>query len=162
MRRLGTLVLFLAAMAIPASADEFGAVVKSMESHHGFRRANSRLVGLAGLIANPIMWGSDANRFQIASFENENAASKPTLQELDQIIAVSLNPNWRPLLQLGSRKDGKATSIYADVTGKNMRLLIGSTEGNSIGIVQMELDEKALARAIANMKGASQAAANKR
>ena len=160
MRRLGTIVLFMIALAIPARADEFGAVVKSMESRHGFHRTNPHLIGMAGLIANPMMWGSDANRFQIASFENEDSASKSTLQELDQILTASLSENWRPFLQLGPRKDGKATAIYADVTGKNMRLLIGSIEGNNIGFVQMELDEKAVARVLTNLKGGAKAAAH--
>jgi hypothetical protein len=161
MRRPGTIVFFLVVLAIPCFADEFSAVVKIMESHHGIRRANPHLIGLAGLVANPMMWGSDANRFQIASFENENSASPPTLQELDQILTPSLSANWRPLLQLDSRKDGKATVIYADVTGKDMRLLIGSIEGNAIGVVQMELDDKAVARLITNLKGGAKAAANK-
>ena len=161
MKRLGKIVLSLAMLAIPAFADEFSAVVKNMESRHGIRRANPHLIGLAGLIANPIMWGSDANRFQIASFENEDSASMPNLQELDQILTVSLSENWKPFLQLGSRKDGKATAIYADITGHNLRLLIGSIEGNSVGFVQMELDEKAVARMLTNLKGVAQAAANK-
>ncbi len=151
-------MLFLIVLAIPASADEFSAVVKSFESHHGIRRTNSHLIGMAGLIANPKMWGSDADRFQIASFENQDAASRPTLQELDQILLASLSSNWRSFLQLGSRKDGKATAVYADITAQNMRLMIGSIEGNSIGIVQMELDEKALARALASFKGTAKAA----
>ena len=160
MRRLGTFVLFLVVLAIPAFADEFGAVVKNMESHHGIRRTNPHLIGLAGLVANPMIWGNDANRFQIASFENEDSASKPALQELDQILTESLSANWRPCLRLGSRKDGKSTAIYADITGKNMRLLIGSIEGNNIGFVQMELDEKAVARVLTNLKGGAKAAAN--
>jgi hypothetical protein len=157
MKRLGTISLFMILLAIPAFADEFGAVVKAFEAHRGIRRANPHLFGMASLIANPMMWGSDADRFQIASFENEDAASKPALQELDQILVKSINPNWHPLLQLGSKKKGEATSIYADLSGKNMRLLIGSIQGNSIGVVQMELDEKAIARMMAGVQSGAQA-----
>jgi hypothetical protein len=157
MKRLGTISLFMILLAIPAFADEFGAVVKAFESHHGIRRANPHLIGLASQIANPMIWGSDADRFQIASFENDDAASKPTLQELDQILLKSISTNWHPLLQHGSQKKGEATSIYTDLTGKNMRLLIGSIQGNAIGVVQMELDEKAIARMMAGVQSGAQA-----
>jgi len=158
MKRLGTISLLLVWLAIPAFADEFSAVVKNFESHPGIRRANPHLIGMASLIANPMMWGSDADRFQIASFENEDAASKPTLQELDRIFLVSINSNWHPLLQIGSQKKGQATSIYTDFSAKNMRVLIGSVEGNAIGVVQMELDEKAIARVLAGIQSGAQMA----
>lgn len=146
------ILLLLFCLAIPAFADEFSAVVKSFESHHGIRRANPHLIGMAALIANPMMWGSDADRFQIASFESEGGNSNPTLQEMDRIFVTSLSPNWNPLLQLGSRKNGKATTIYTDFTGKKVRLLIGSIEGNAIGVVQMELDEKAVVRVMTGLQ----------
>jgi hypothetical protein len=158
MRRLGTISLFLIFLAVPALADEFSAVVVNVEARHGIRRANPHLIGLASMLANPMLWGSDADRFQIASFENEDAASKLGLQDLDQVFATSLGSNWHPLFQLASRKDGKATSIYTDFTGKNVRVLIGSIEGNAIGVVQMELDEKAVARIKAGVQAGAQAA----
>jgi hypothetical protein len=157
MKRLGTISLFMILLAIPAFADEFGALVQAFESRHGIRRADPHLIGLASQLANPMMWGSDADRFQIASFENDDAALKPSLQELDRIFQKSISPNWHPLLQLGSQKKGEATSIYSDLTGKNMRLLIGSIQGNSIGVVQMEVDEKAIARMMAGFKNGAQA-----
>jgi hypothetical protein len=158
MKRLGTISLFIIFWAIPAFADEFGAVVKNFESRQGFRRANPHLIGLASTIANPMIWGSDTDRFQIASFEKEDAAAKPTLQELDQILLTSLSQNWHPLLQLGSQKKSEATSIYTDLTGKNMRLMIGSIQGNAIGVVLMELDEKIIARIKAGIQAGAQAA----
>jgi hypothetical protein len=158
MKRLGAISLLFIFLAIPAFADEFSAVVKNFESLHGVRRANPHLIGMASLIANPMMWGSDTDRFQIASFENEDAASKPTLQELDRIFLASIDSNWHPLLQLGSQKKGQATSIYTNFSGKNMRLLIGSIEGNAIGVVQMELDGKAIARITAGIQSGAQAA----
>ncbi|HTY64339.1 MAG TPA: hypothetical protein VMG30_18965 [Acidobacteriota bacterium] len=157
MKRVGTLSLFLVLLAIPAFADEFSAVVKNFESHHGIRRANPHLIGLASLIANPMVWGSDAARFQIASFENGDAASKLAMQELDRIFLASVNSNWHQVLQIGSPKKGQATSIYTSFTGNNVRLLIGSIEGNAIGVVQMELDEKAIARVMAGLRSGSQA-----
>jgi hypothetical protein len=158
MKRPLTISLFLILFAIPVFADDFSVVVKNVESRHGIRRANPHLVGLASMIANPMIWGSDAERFQIASFENEDAASRPGLQDLDQIYMASLSSNWHPLFQLVSRKDGKATSIYTDFSGQNVRVLIGSIEGNAIGVVQMEVDEKAIARIKAGIQAGAQAA----
>jgi hypothetical protein len=151
-KRLGAFALILAALAIPAYADEFGDVVKSIESRQGIHRTDPHLIGFALFLSNPAVQGSKEGSFKIASFENEGQASGHSLQELDRIITASLNPNWRSFLRFNSRKEGKGSIVYADLSGENMRLMIASIERNEIGVVQTDIEPKDLRRWITNPK----------
>jgi len=47
MKRLGSALLILVVLALPASADEFNSVVKGIESHYGIHRTHPHLINFA-------------------------------------------------------------------------------------------------------------------
>jgi hypothetical protein len=144
MRRLGAAAIIIIVLAIPASADEFGAVVKRIESHYGIQRTHPRLIGFVLFFAKSAMWGSGISGLKVAAFEGENRTFTPSLQELDQIMVGSLGLKWQPFVRVDSRKDGEATVIYADF---------------SDSVVQMKLSTKAIRRWMADPE--SEVAAHK-
>jgi len=150
MKRLVAAALILVGLVGPVSADEFSAAAKHVESHLQVRRTDPHLIGFAQLLANPSIVG---NELKIASFENENLAFKPSLSDLDKILAAVLSAKWTPFLRLGSREKGTATAIYAKPSGKIMQLLIGSIQSNEIGLAEMEVTAKDIRRWIANARG---------
>ena len=104
MKRLGAVALILIGLGIPSSADEFGTIVKSIESHYDVHQTDPHLIGFALFLAIPGIWEGGMDELKIASFKNEKRTLEPSLPELSRIMAKSLSPEWQPLLRLSSRE----------------------------------------------------------
>jgi hypothetical protein len=133
-------------MTIPACADDFSSVVKGIESHYGICRVHPHLVGFALFLAKPAMWSRDVSGLKVAVFEKENRAFTPSLQELDKIMIASLSPEWQPFVRVSSRREGEATVIYINLSGKHMGMLIATIERSEIAVVHLKVDGKAIER----------------
>ena len=150
MRRLGLFVLFVFVLTVPSSADEFKAVVEKIESHYGIRRIHPQLIGFALFLAKPAMWGSGAGGLKVAVFEDENGAFKPSSQEVERIMLSSLGSKWQPFVRVHSPRKGEDTMIYANCSGKEMRMVIAAVERNELTLVRMSIKEKGIIRWMAD------------
>jgi hypothetical protein len=150
MKRARLAVLLVFVLAIPASADEFGSLVKGIESHYGIRRIHPHLIGFALFLAKPAMWGSGAGGLRVAVFENENGTFKPSAEAVDRIMLSSLGPNWRPFVRVHSRRNGENTIIYADCSSNKMHMLIAAIEQNELTLVRLRVKGKGIRRWMAD------------
>jgi hypothetical protein len=146
MSRIGAIALLLAVLAIPASADDFSTVVKQVESHYGVRQLHPRLIGFMFFLLKPAMWGSGVSGMRVAAFEEETRSFTPSTTDLEKIMRRALSPKWKPFVRVDSRRDGEATVLYADVSGKHMHLIVASVERHEIAVVQMKIGDKAFKR----------------
>ncbi len=139
MTRRGAILLVMLALALPAAADEFGAVVKGIEKHYGIKRLHPHLIGFAMFIAKPATWGSGAGSLKVAVFEGEDRHFDPSIADLDQIVANSVGSRWQRFVTVHSRRDGEATVIYTQFSGKHMRMLIATVESDEIAVVHVKV-----------------------
>jgi hypothetical protein len=161
MKRLGTVVLILTMLAIPASADEFESVVKGIETHYGIRRMHPFLIGFGLFIAKPAMWGKGVSGLKVAVFENMNRTATSSSKELDQIVFASLGQKWQPFVRIESRRSGNTIVIYADHSGKKMRLIFTLMERNETVVMHIKVDASAAMRWFANPEDEAKGAAHK-
>jgi hypothetical protein len=146
MKRIGAIMLVMIVLAIPGFADDFSTVVNRIESHYGVHRLLPRLIGFTLFLVKPAMWGSGVSGLKVAVFEEETRSLTPVITDLDSIMRMSLGPKWKPFVRVDSRRDGEATVIYADCSGKHVRMILASVEQHDIAIVQMKVGEKAFNR----------------
>ena len=160
MKRLGSALLILVVLALPASADEFNSVVKGIESHYGIHRTHPHLINFALFFAKPIMWGSGVGGLKVAVFEDFQRQFSPSMQELDQIMLSSLGPNWKPFVRVDSRKKGETTVVYGDFSDRHIRLLVASIERNDVAVVHMTIDGERMQRWASDTKEEAKSASH--
>jgi hypothetical protein len=160
-KRVGAVALLLLFWVVPASADEFGSVVKGIEAHYRVRRIHPHLIGFVLFFAKPVTWGSGVGGLKVAVFEDEGKPFQPSSQDVDRILATSLGPKWRPFVRVHSRRDNEETVMYASFKGKKMQMLIASVEAREIVVVRLRLKSKAIRRWVADPTNEAQSASHK-
>ena len=161
MKRLVAVALVLLLLAAPAFADEFGNLVKGIETHYGIRPIHPHLIGFALFLAKPATWGSGVGGLKVAVFEGEDKPLQASVQEVDRIMRTSLGPHWRPFIRIHSRRNNEDTVIYASCKGNEMQMFIASVDRNEMSVVRLKLKPKAISRWMADPENEAQSASSK-
>ncbi len=162
MTRRAAVLLILVALTLPAAAaDGFKSVVKGIEKHYGIKRLHPHLIGFTMFVAKPFMWGSGAGGLKVAVFESDEGREfRASPADLERIMAESLGGEWQPFVRVHSRRDGEATTIYAQASGKRMRMIIATVESDEIAVVQLNISAAGITKWIEDPEGEARSSAH--
>jgi hypothetical protein len=125
------------------ASDDFGNIVRYIESQYHVHRNYPFLMGLAGLAART--WpGTGVKDVKIALFEDQHLLQTASDRELDELVQAAGNSGWQPLVKSFSRRSGDHSYIYAKPEGKYLTLLIVNVESSEAEVVQVKIDPKQL------------------
>jgi hypothetical protein len=129
------------------AADDFGNIVRYIESRYHVHRNYPFLMSLAGLAAKA--WpGTGVRDVKIALFEDQSFPQSTSDRELDELVQAAGNSGWQPLVKSFSKRTGDHSYIYAKPEGRNLSLLIVNVEPSEAEVVQVKIDPKQLEKFI--------------
>jgi hypothetical protein len=152
--RFRLLAAFLAVCSAAVAGDaQFDRVVKAIESHYGTKQTHIPFLGVADFFVK-VRRPAGAGEFKLAVFENlDSSRASGDPAELDRVMSgVS---GLHPLVRVHSRRNGEATYIYADESGKSAKMLIATFERNQATVVQVKLDVNTLLKTVEDPEGAA-------
>ena len=135
---LATVVSLTAANA-DARDREFSSVVNYIRAQYDAKPKGRFLMSFAGL-AVKFMHPAGVKSFKLAVFEDLDPSKNPGGAELGAAIRNGLSPEWRPLVQVHSKRRGEYTSIYAWESSKDVELLIVTAEQRAAAVSKASLD----------------------
>jgi hypothetical protein len=138
------LVSFLyVGMGTANAQDDFGNIVRHIESRYHVHRNYPFLMALAGMTVKA--WqGTGVKDLKIAIFEDQCLLQTGTDRELDQLMQEAGNSGWKPMVKSFSRRSGQHSYIYARTEGRDVKLLIVNVEPNEAQVVQVKVDPSKL------------------
>ncbi|MCI0491281.1 MAG: VWA domain-containing protein [Blastocatellia bacterium] len=136
-------VLLFAAHATALAADDFGMIVKNIESRYNAKRKKIPFLGVAGFLVK-IVRPAGVKSFKFALFENHDFAPGPQDAEFEQAVRKSLNRKWQPMLQSRSRLEGNRTYIYSQPSGKDIKLLSVTFTRQQAIVVEAKVNPESL------------------
>lgn len=123
--------------------DDFGNIVRYIESRYHVHRNYPFLMALAGTAAKA--WpGTGVKDVKIALFEDQHLLQTASDRELDELVQAAGNSGWQPLVKSFSRRSGDHSYIYAKPEGRYLTLLIVNVEPSEAEVVQVKIDPKQL------------------
>jgi hypothetical protein len=132
--------------------DDFGNIVRYIESEYHVHRNYPFLMGLAGLAART--WpGTGVKDVKIALFENQHLLQTASDRDLDELVQTAGNSGWQPLIKSFSRHSGDHSYIYAKPEGKYLTLLVVNVEPSEAEVVEVKIDPKELEQFINEHNG---------
>lgn len=145
------IVLLLAAIVQPvkmafSKERDFGRLAKEIESHFHAKRTRIPLFGVMKP-AIRVVRPSGAKSLEIAIFEDQNF-SETDDKEFAEIAGKTLGPEWHPLVQVVSRRDGEQTFIYVRAGAGEYRLIIATLEPNEAVVMEMKMNCEELLKLI--------------
>jgi len=152
--RIRLLVAFLAVCSAAVAGEaEFDRVVKAIESHYGTKQTHIPFLGAADFFLK-VRRPAGAGEFKLAVFENlDSSRASGDPAELDRVM--SSVSGLHPLVRVHSRRNGEATYIYADESGKSAKMLIAAFEHNQATVVQIKVDVDTLLKTVGDPEGAT-------
>ncbi|MFB3829410.1 MAG: hypothetical protein ACE15B_21755 [Bryobacteraceae bacterium] len=129
--------LALAAGMLPAGDRQFDALVRGVESDYGVSRTRIPFFGVVNFfvkVARP----AGTRDLRLAVFEDFSPGGDFTSR-----LESRLDPAWRPMVRVHSRRNGERTAIYVQM-GKDLRLLIAAAERRETSLIQLRLNQRAL------------------
>ena len=141
-KRLAAAVL-LFAVALPLHAD-FHAIARAIDGHRGVKRVWMPGIGLARFFVW-IVQPKGVHDFQIAVFEGADAIDP---RDLQAVVQSKIDPGFRPLVQVWSRKSGEWNYIYVRprANSDRMELLILAHDDEDTVLIRVDLDPEIIAR----------------
>lgn len=142
-------VLGLASVATlfapPAAAkDDFGKIVKHIETQYHVHRQHRFIMGLAGLTVK--FWHfAGVKNFKGAIFENQPFLNAGADTRLDEVVRAAMDSGWQPMVQEYDRHSGERTYIYAQDSGKDLKLLAVVLESSEAVVFQVKVNPDKLA-----------------
>jgi hypothetical protein len=131
--------------ALPAS--EFDWLVREFSRQSGAEPTHIPLFGLVRFtvaIAHPV----GTSELRLAVFEHTSFEPKKFAEMTDSVAGG----RWKPIVRVRSR-DRESTSIYAQQSGKELRLLVASLDGHEGTFVQVRIKPEQLMKFIDDRGG---------
>lgn len=144
--RTASLVLILFgffAFAENLRADDFGRIVRDIETEYHAHRNYRFLMSFAGVAVKCTRVGG-VKALKMAIFEDQHLSGTQTDNRLDELVQRAGSSGWQPLVRSFSRRNGEHTYIYAKADGNNMKLLLVSVEPDEAVVMQVKIDPKKL------------------
>jgi hypothetical protein len=140
-RLAGLLLAFcgLFFLSPPAKADDFGKVVHLIEAEYHVHRNYRFLMSFAGVVVKCSHVGG-VKTLKAAIFDKQHLDATELDSRLDELVAHASASGWRPLVKSFSRRRGEYDYIYAQTSGKDLKLLVVSVEPDEAVVLQVKLD----------------------
>lgn len=140
------LALFFAFWPPSAFADDFGDIVHHIEVRYHAHRNYRFLMAFAGFTAK--MWpGTGVKDVKIAFFENQNLFPSDPDKELNELLQQTGKSGWQQMIR--SRRRGELSYIYAQPSGKDLKLLVVNLERSEAEVIEVKIDPDKLEKFIA-------------
>jgi hypothetical protein len=155
-RMQGLAIAALCWLALPApqaQAQSFDSVVGRVESRLGIRRM--RMPGM-GFLVNTVMFAkkpAGASSMKMAIFDEESGLRGVGSDEFQQAVRAELGSDWKPMLQVRSRRDGEAVTAYVRISNSTCEMLVATSEREEGTIIQMKLDGRKMMSWLADNTG---------
>lgn len=120
-------------------ADDFGRIVRHIEAEYHVHRNYRFLMAFAGVVVECTHIGG-VKVLKAAIFEDQHLFGTELENRLDELVQGTGSTGWQPLVKSFSRRSGEQTYIYAQASGKDMKLLLVSVEPNEAVVMQMKID----------------------
>jgi hypothetical protein len=142
MKRLVFVLTCVAALVVPVAVlasgeGGFDGVVRSIERTYHAHATRIPFVGLIGFVARRATGGGVSN-MHVAEFENFSGTMNG--DELNQMVAEKLGPEWQLMVRETSHKGQSQSLIYAHPEGNRMGLFVLDADGNELDVVQVSVD----------------------
>ncbi|OLE55293.1 MAG: hypothetical protein AUG51_03790 [Acidobacteria bacterium 13_1_20CM_3_53_8] len=129
-----------------AQTGEYNAIVKLVENFYHVKHKGLPLLARAGMrIARP----NGVKSFKLATFENQDFSAAGQ-SDFYAAMKMTLNAEWRPLLQIRSRQDGQQTYVFTREAGDQFNVLVVTIERRDATVLQVEVAPQALIRWMQN------------
>jgi hypothetical protein len=138
MRRLLAILTLAAALPLALSASEFDWLVREFSRETAAKPMHIPLFGLARFAvatAHP----AGARELHLAIFQDVELESGTFSRMTDRVVG----PGWRPIVRVRSR-NGESTNIYAQLNGKDLRVLMTVLDGGEATFVELRVKPEAL------------------
>jgi hypothetical protein len=138
MRRLPAILCAVAALPLSLPASQFDWLVREFSRQSAAKPMHIPLFGLARFAvstAHP----AGASELHLAVFENVEVESDRFSHMMDSVVGAA----WRPIVRVHSR-NGESTNIYAQLNGKDLRVLLTVLDGREATFMQVRLKPEAL------------------
>lgn len=142
-KRLLLASLLFASLALPMRAD-FNAVARAIDNQRGVSRIWIPFLG----VARAVVWvvqPQGVRDFQLVTFKSDGRVDPHELQEIMQAKA---GPDYKPLVQVWSRRSGEWSFIYARPSAEKNRieLMVLAHDDEETVLVRVDVDAEVLAR----------------
>jgi hypothetical protein len=144
-------LLFTAAAPTNAKDAEFDAVVKHVKAAYGGKRVRVPFLGLANF-AIKIVRPAGVKSFKLATFEDLRRPAPAAEDGLSAAVRQALGPEWRPLVRVRERRDGRQVIVYVREAGKNIKLMVVNVGETEATVVRVKLNPQTLVKWVEDPK----------
>lgn len=130
-----------------AQADDFGRIVKVIETEYHVHRNYRFLMSLVGVAVKCSHVGG-VKVLKTALFENQHLDTAELDSRLDEMVERASASGWRPLVKSVSRHSGEHEYIYAKTRGADLDLLLVSVEPDEAVVAQVKINPAKLSKFI--------------
>lgn len=125
------------------SKDDFGIIVKHIETEYHVHRQHRFVMGLAGFVVK--FWHfAGVKNFKGAIFDNGQLVNAAADNRFDEVVRGAMDSGWQPVVQEFDRRSGERTYIYMQDLGKDMKVLVVALETNEAVVIQAKVDSDKL------------------
>jgi hypothetical protein len=138
MRRLLAILAVAAGLPLTLPASEFDWLVREVSRQSSGKPVHIPFFGLARFAvaaAHP----AGTSDLHLAVLENVDLESGRFSRLTDEVVG----PSWRPIVRVRSR-NGESTNIYAQLNGKDLRVLLTVLDGSEATLLEVRLKPEAL------------------
>jgi hypothetical protein len=132
---------------LEAAEDDFGGIVHHIETEYHVHRNYRFFMAFAG-IAVKLSHFAGVKSCKMAIFENQHLLGAASDAQLDGIVQSTGKSGWQPLIKNFSRRSGERNYIYAQSSGKDLKLLMISVEPDEAVVAQLKIDANKLSQFI--------------
>jgi hypothetical protein len=138
MRRSLAILSITAVLPLALPASEFDWLVREFSRQSAAKPVHIPLFGLARFAvatAHP----AGTSELRLALFQDVDVESGRFSQMTDKAVG----PAWKPIVRVRSR-NGESTNIYAQLSGRDLRVLLTVLDGGEATFVELRLKPEAL------------------
>src|SRR5262249_21405793 len=156
-RRATLFAIMIALLLTPsffalAKGKGFKDVVKHIETRYGAKKVRIPMLGLANFAVRLIR-PAGVKGFKLAVFEDQNFSARPGAASFDEVMREAYDKNWRPMIQISSKRDGAShTFIYVNTSGKEVQFALAWLEDHEAVVLEAKFNPDAAARFLENPK----------
>ena len=140
MRRLFVLLTVAIFLPLASPASDFDWLVREFSRQSSAKPMHIPLFGVARFAVSAVH-PAGASDLHLALFEDVDLDPPRFTQITDSVVGVS----WRPIVRVRSRS-GESTNIYAQPSGRELRVLLAVLDSGNATFVQVRLRPEALMR----------------
>lgn len=154
LKGLALITLCSMVLAVPAARGQsFDSVVGRVESRLGIQRM--KMFGL-GFLVNTATFAkkpAGASSVKMAIFDEDSGLSGVRPGAFQEAVRAELGLDWKPMLQVRSKRDGEAVTAYIRLSRESCEMLIATSEREEGTIIQMKLDGRKMMSWLAENTG---------